>query len=207
MTKDPFQTAFLAAQKAMRDPCKDSTNPHFRSKFVSLKGVLDAVRGPLHTAGITISQMIDFEDERMFVVTTLTHVEGGGISSRCPVLTAKPNDPQALGSAITYAKRYGLAGICGVAPSDDDDGESAVDRPPVKRKAKAVKKATPKVKLLRTFANKGEALKHLDTITTEDGFANFVESMKGSQEIANGDRTEVQGAYKERQAIVAEGNA
>ena len=93
MTKDPFQVAFLSAQKSMRDPCKDSTNPHFRSGFVSLKGVLDAVRGPLQDAGITISQMIDFEDDRVFVVTTLTHIEGGGISSRCPVLTAKPDDP------------------------------------------------------------------------------------------------------------------
>ena len=91
--------------------------------------------------------------------------------------------------------------------SKDDPFERDEEPAPVKRKAKAVKKATPKVKLLRTFANKGEALKHLDTITTEDGFANFVESMKGSQEIANGDRAEVLGSFKERQAIVAEGNA
>ena len=131
-----FWKAFLAAQKSMRDPCKDTTNPHFRSKFVSLKGVADAVRPCLHDAGIVATQMIDYDDAGTFVRTVLAHTGGGSIESRCPVICAKSNDPQAMGSAITYARRYALAAICGVAPSDDDDdGESAV-RPPVKKKAK-----------------------------------------------------------------------
>lgn len=136
-----FYTAFLAAQKAMRDPCKDAANPHFRSKFVSLKGVADAVRPALHSAGITVVQMIDHDERGMFVKTVLAHTSGECIDSRCPIVVAKQNDPQAMGSAITYARRYALAAICGVAPSDDDDdGEAAVSRAPVKVK---VKQAAP----------------------------------------------------------------
>ena len=131
-----FWKAFLEAQKAMRDPCKDASNPHFRSKFVSLKGVADAVRPHLHDAGIVVTQLIDHDEGGIVVRTILAHTSGGSIESRCPVVTTKQNDPQAMGSAITYARRYALAAICGVAPSDDDDdAEAAVDR--TKRRPKA----------------------------------------------------------------------
>lgn len=140
-----FYTAFLGAQKEMRDPVKDGANPHFRSKFVTLKGVLDAVRGPLHKHGITISQAIDVgENAAVHVVTTLAHTSGESITSRCPVICAKPNDPQALGSAITYARRYAIAAICGVAPSDDDDDGEAAAAPA--RKAAAPPAAATKPK-------------------------------------------------------------
>tara|TARA_R110000822_G_scaffold137399_3_gene274878 strand:- start:371 stop:970 length:600 start_codon:yes stop_codon:yes gene_type:complete len=138
-----FWTAFLGAQMSMRDPCKDASNPHFRSKFVSLKGVADAVRPALHSRNIVVTQLIDYDDAGTFVRTVLAHTGGGSIESRCPVVTTKQNDPQAMGSAITYARRYALAAICGVAPSDDDDdAEAAVDRTPAKRRPKAA--APPK---------------------------------------------------------------
>ena len=66
-----FWKAFLAAQKSMRDPSKDTTNPHFRSRFVSLKGVADAVRPCLHDAGIVATQMIDYDEAGTFVRTVL----------------------------------------------------------------------------------------------------------------------------------------
>ena len=121
----PHIAAFVAAQREMRDPVKDATNPHFRSKFVSLKAVLDAVRGPLHKHGFCVSQQIDYDDSTSgppcYVRTVLLHESGGEIVSRCPVVCTKPNDPQAMGSAITYARRYALAGICGLAPSDEEE--------------------------------------------------------------------------------------
>ena len=138
MTAD-FAAAFLRAQKAMRDPFKDAQNPHFKSRFVTLKGVLDAVRPALHEAGITVLQCLDMHEGQTIVVTTLLHTSGQSMSSRCPVICAKPNDPQALGSAITYARRYAVAAICGVAPSDDDDDAEAA-APPRQQKAKPAAK-------------------------------------------------------------------
>jgi hypothetical protein len=195
-----FWTAFLSAQSSFRDPCKDTSNPHFKSRFVSLKGVADAVRPALHKAGITVTQLIDFEDGTTFVRTVLAHTSGQSIDSRCPVVTAKQNDPQAMGSAITYARRYALAAICGVAPSDDDDdGEGAVEREPVKVKAKQA--APPK----RTFASPeaaGIALgkcveqKHVDTwetVAKDSGF--MLEELASLLE-----------ASKERRAVIAEQN-
>jgi len=129
MALDQIAPALVKAQAELSDPVKDAKNPHFKSRFVSLKGVLDSIRPVLHKHGIAIVQAIDFDGERPFVNTLLLHVSGQFIESRCPVVSAKPNDPQAMGSAITYARRYAAAAICGVAPADeDDDGESAVVR-------------------------------------------------------------------------------
>jgi hypothetical protein len=61
------------------------------------------------------------------VETLLLHESGEWISCQTPIVCAKQNDPQAFGSAITYAKRYSLQAILGV-PSEDDDGESAMER-------------------------------------------------------------------------------
>lgn len=143
MTAD-FAAAFLKAQKAMRDPFKDAQNPHFKSRFVTLKGVLDAVRPALHDAGITVLQCLDLQDEHTIVETTLLHTSGQSMSSRCPVICAKPDDPQALGSAITYARRYAVAAICGVAPSDDDDDAEAA-APHRRQKAKPASRPEPAI--------------------------------------------------------------
>jgi len=128
MSTAEFHKALLQAQRQMVDPMKDASNPHFNSKFVSLRGICEAVRPALQDAEITMTQAIDFDGDRMFVRTVLTHVAGGSVESRCPVLTVKANDPQAMGSAITYARRYALAAICGVAPSDDDDDGARATR-------------------------------------------------------------------------------
>ena len=137
MSTELIAAALLAAQTSFKDPVKDATNPHFKSRFVSLKGILDEVRPKLHAQGIVLVQAIDFEASMTFVRTMLLHTSGQSIESRYPVVCAKANDPQAMGSAITYARRYGVASICGIAPADeaDDDGESAVEtREPVKSK-------------------------------------------------------------------------
>lgn len=137
-----FWDRFLLAQQAMRDPVKDAANPHFKSRFVTLKGVLDAVRKPLHDNGISIVQTLDGAT----VVTLLRDSAGNGVESRIPVICQKANDPQAFGSALTYARRYALAAICGVAPSDDDDdGEGAVERVqiPNRKQAPAAQEAKP----------------------------------------------------------------
>lgn len=196
-----FYTAFLAAQKAMRDPCKDTTNPHFRSRFVSLKGVADSVRPALHAAGITVVQMIDHDERGMFVKTVLAHTSGECIDSRCPIVVAKQNDPQAMGSAITYARRYALAAICGVAPSDDDDdGEAAVSRAPVKVKAKQA--APPPAK---PFADPEAAAKELGKCTTDKAIAQWGRRVKVSG-FVDEELEVLRESTQERRAMIAEGS-
>lgn len=195
-----FWKAFLAAQKAMRDPCKDTQNPHFRSKFVSLKGVADAVRPALHDAGIVASQMIDYDEGGTFVRTVLAHTDGGSIESRCPVICAKQNDPQAMGSAITYARRYALAAICGVAPSDDDDdGEGAVQRAPVKRQATPASRPKPKAEAFDSVEHALEALGRCTMQGEVDAWAPRVKA-SGFHGI---DLDNLREATKERRASIA----
>lgn len=119
-------TALAKAQARIANASKDGENPHFRSSYATLASVWDACRAPLGENGLSVIQAMS-ESERGFVlVTTLAHSSGQWMVSRYPVLPTK-NDPQGLGSALTYARRYSLAAMVGVSPSDDD-GEAATGR-------------------------------------------------------------------------------
>lgn len=129
--------ALVKSQKEIEGAKKDSNNPFFKSKYANLETVIEAVKKPLNNHGITFLQIVTLEG----VETVLLHESGEFISGITPVIVAKPNDPQALGSAITYAKRYGLQAIVGL-PSEDDDGESAMGRPVVKANGSTAKPTT-----------------------------------------------------------------
>lgn len=112
--------AFLKAQKDIVSVIKDQTNPYFKSKYADLTGVIEACKEQLNSNGIAILQPID----GMEVETILIHESGEYFSSRTPIVVKAQNDPQALGSAITYAKRYGLQSMV-LLPAEDDDGNTA----------------------------------------------------------------------------------
>ena len=116
--------AFIKAQANCAPALKQATNPHFKSKYVALDGVIDAVAAPLREQGIAIMQMTDIEDARTVLVTRLIHASGEWLGSRYPVHPVKA-DPQGEGSALTYARRYALMALVGIAP-EDDDGNAAV---------------------------------------------------------------------------------
>lgn len=120
--------ALIAAQKSFKPAIKDSTNPAFRSKYVSLDAVLEAVSEALLNAGIALVQATDRDDDgTTLLVTRLIHTSGEWIGSRYPVRPVK-QDPQGEGSALTYARRYALMALVGIAP-EDDDGNAASQRP------------------------------------------------------------------------------
>jgi hypothetical protein len=105
---------------------KDAKNPFFKSNYASLSNIQDAISKPLAESGIVYSQMPTGVNG---LCTILIHAESGEYmmdSYTMPV--SKPNDPQAVGSAITYAKRYALAGILGLNIDDDDDGNKAAEK-------------------------------------------------------------------------------
>lgn len=139
--------ALLKAQTEFMTASKDAKNPFFKSKYATLNSVWEAVATALHNNGLVCIQPI----VNNMVATTIIHTSGQFITSECPIVCAKQNDPQALGSAITYSRRYALASMLGVMTDDDDDAESAMVRkqpqsapkPAPKPAAKPAEKAEP----------------------------------------------------------------
>jgi hypothetical protein len=127
--------ALCKFQGSLKNPVKDSTNPFFKSKYATLDAVWEAIRTSLCENGLSVVQSFDPELDTdiglVQLTTTLLHNSGEWISG---TLTMKPvkNDPQGMGSAITYARRYALAALVGVAPEEDDDGNAASQPSPKK---------------------------------------------------------------------------
>jgi hypothetical protein len=118
-------TDLAKAQAEMEGAKKDATNPHFRSSYATLAAVCDAC-APLAKHGIAYLQPTRADGPHVTVTTVLIHASGEWIAEDL-TLTAGQNTPQAVGSAITYGRRYGLAAMVGIAP-EDDDGEAAEPR-------------------------------------------------------------------------------
>lgn len=118
--------ALAKAQGEIKGAAKDTANPFFKSKYADLASVWEACRAELTKNGLSVIQTTDDGGNGITVVTTLAHSSGEWIRGR---LTMRPvkDDPQGVGSAITYARRYALAAIVGVAP-EDDDGNAASGR-------------------------------------------------------------------------------
>ena len=114
--------AYVKAQKAMGAVIKNANNPHLKSKYADLGSVLDACQGALHDNGFAVLQPCGKDDHGAYVETVLAHESGESFASRVYLVIGK-NDMQGVGSAITYARRYGLLGMAGLAP-EDDDGEA-----------------------------------------------------------------------------------
>jgi hypothetical protein len=113
--------ALLAAQKAMGDAIKDAKNPYFKSAYADLNSVREAVTPALHANDIVLLQpTVTTTDGRNFVRTTLLHASGEYILADTEIVCKVEKDPQALGSAISYARRYGLSAMLSVGTADDD---------------------------------------------------------------------------------------
>jgi hypothetical protein len=118
--------AMNAVQEHALMAAENSENPFFHSKYADLTSVWGACRKDLHDNGLSIIQAVNTTIEGTVLETTLLHISGEYITSVYPV-TPKTLDPQGIGSAVTYARRYALAAMVGVI-AGDDDAEQAVGR-------------------------------------------------------------------------------
>ena len=124
--------ALSAAQRAMRPVAYDATNPHFKSRYASLAAIVEALREPLATNGLAVSQVVSSDAAGQPVLeTVLMHTSGQYLAGAYPLRPARGETPQDYGSALTYARRYALAAITGAVADDDDDG-NAGSRPTTK---------------------------------------------------------------------------
>lgn len=124
---DKIAPALAIAQANIKTAKKDSENPFFKSSYADLNSVWEAVKWALSENGLSVTQGYGVEPAP-HIWTVLLHTSGQWIKGECPLVVGKPNDPQALGSATTYTRRYSLAAMLGVI-QEDDDANSAQARP------------------------------------------------------------------------------
>ena len=121
--------ALAKAQSQMKTPNKDATNPHFRNRYASLKSCIKAIKPALNTNGFALIQAAGKDEMGHYIQTTFEHTSGGLFSSKF-YMEPEKKGMQGLGSAATYAKRYGLLGLAGIEPDEDadDDGNAADEK-------------------------------------------------------------------------------
>lgn len=101
---------------------KDAKNPFFKSNYASLSHILEEVSGPLQESGLVVTQFPNGSG----LTTILIHANSGEyLQATYEMPVAKANDPQALGSAISYARRQSVSSILSLQ-IDDDDAEGAM---------------------------------------------------------------------------------
>ena len=122
--------ALALAQSQMKTPHKDATNPHFRNRYASLKSCIKAIKPALNDNGFALIQAAGKDEQGHYIQTTFEHTSGGLFTSKF-YMEPEKKGMQGLGSAATYAKRYGLLGLAGIEPDEeaDDDGNAADEKP------------------------------------------------------------------------------
>lgn len=138
---DKLATALAKAQTTLANASKDASNPFFKSKYATLASVWDAWQAVGPVNGLGVVQTVDGDGGEFSVATILTHSSGQWIKCVTPILLGK-KDMQSLGSAITYARRYGLSAMVGISP-EDDDGAAAAKSPQTNTAPAKQQKPTP----------------------------------------------------------------
>ena len=161
--------ALNKAQAEMSGAKKSAANPFFRSSYANLEEVINCVKEPFANNGLSFVQFPISGDGLAGVETIIMHESGEFIANEFMLKCAK-NDPQGMGSAITYARRYGLQSAVGI-PSEDDDGEGAMQRKP-KAPLMTAKDAENKLETAKTVEDLVKVwnslpidLKQVDTVT------------------------------------------
>ena len=122
-------TALAKAQAAIKGALKDSDNPFFKSKYADLSSVVEAIREPLASNGLSYVQVSHDAEHAAKVETLILHQSGEWLSCGPVSVPVSKQDAQGFGSAMTYARRYSLSAAFGVAPEDDDGNAAAKAAP------------------------------------------------------------------------------
>ena len=113
--------ALIEFQGRMVKVRKDSLNPHFKNRYASLSQIIESVQKPLNECGLAIVQLPAGDHE---LETILIHTSGEYIAETYH-MSPQRDDPQGLGSTITYQRRYALGAILCLNIDEDDDAEKA----------------------------------------------------------------------------------
>ncbi len=147
--------ALIEVQKILKPAARTQDNPFFKSTYTDLPGVWENCRKALTENHLAVVQTIGHEDGMVVVDTALFHDSGEFVSGSIKLKPVK-DDPQAVGSAITYGRRYSLAAIVGVtSEEEDDDGERASGRGSSGSDKSDTKKKEKQTEPTKTFQPKG----------------------------------------------------
>ena len=117
--------ALVKCQTQIKVALKESANSHFKSRYADLTSVMLACKDALAANNLAVLQLSRIhESGTPVLVTRIIHSSGEHVEGEFPLVCKDPNDPQKLGSAVTYARRYALAAALGIT-ADDDDGQAA----------------------------------------------------------------------------------
>lgn len=118
--------SLVETQKELKQPLKDAKNPFFKSEYVPLENVAEAITQTATKHGLAFSQYATTTESGNVSVGTIVFHESGEFIEYPPLILKPENTkPQSIGSAITYAKRYALSAIFGITSDKDDDGNKA----------------------------------------------------------------------------------
>ncbi|MDX1769916.1 MAG: ERF family protein [Planococcaceae bacterium] len=117
--------ALSTFQGEVKQPLKDKDNPFFKSKYVPLENVVEAITEISAKHGLSFLQYPVNQESRVGIITILMHSSGEFIETEPIFATPAKQDAQATGSVITYLKRYALSAVFGITSDQDDDGNSA----------------------------------------------------------------------------------
>lgn len=118
---------------------KDSKNPFFKSAYAALPDILGAIHQPLIESGLTVNQ---FPTGNNGLTTIIIHSDSGEFMLDTYFMAPTKNDPQGIGSCITYQRRYAIGAVLSLNIDEDDDGNAGSKKPDAKTETKA--KETPK---------------------------------------------------------------
>ncbi len=118
--------AFIKFQKEVQPIIRDASNPFFKSKYVTLDSIIATVMPTLTANDLAIMHTTEYiiDDRTPLLCTRLYYKDGTFIQGNYPMLVKEKDNPQQLGSAMTYARRYAMMAFLGIAP-EDDDGNAA----------------------------------------------------------------------------------
>lgn len=118
--------AMIQVQQKLSPALKDSENTFTNSRYATLHSIMNACRDALLEHGIWLTQYpVSVEVNQLGLVTKIVHAETGQWQASLLTMPLPKNDPQGYGSAMTYARRYGLSALIGIVTENDDDGEMA----------------------------------------------------------------------------------
>jgi hypothetical protein len=184
--------AVVSAGGELRNPPKDSVNPHFKSRYADLATVLDTVRPVLAKYKLAVVQLPTELEGGPGLATTLVHESGEWMRSTVRLYPGK-TDPQGIGSALTYARRYGLQAALGIAADDDDDGQAG-SRPAQQQHKQQQPPANVVNMILKDIQNAMNTAA-LDAIAAKIG---------KTDGLTDQDKTQLRTAFQTRKAALAE---